>query len=172
MAGIVEALTMVNTVENTPGDFSPPRKMSREAVLGLLPKTECSEWFVLGLEYAGLWVYLWNEGDVWCVSTCATKPGVYAVAVNETTTFRGKTIRDALRAMARTYGSALSKGRLYVELYRDTRPEGCGVPGCVSAVRFPKSLAELRMKMELMGFDLRELGDAKRKRKAPENRRK
>ena len=174
------ALTIVNMVENTPWDFNQPRKMSREAALGLLPRTKYSEWFVLGLEYAGLWVNMWNEGDDWCVSVCTTKPGVYAVAVNETTTFRRKTIRGALRAMARTYGSALSEGRLYVELYRDVYRKGWDVPGDVSAVRFPKSLvvrfpkslAELRMKMELAGFDLGELGGAKRKRKAPENRRK
>lgn len=48
----------------------------------------------------------------------------------------------------------LSKGLLYVELYHDLD---------VSVVQFPKSLAELRMRMELAGFDLGELGDAEPK---------
>lgn len=85
----------LNTV-STP--HNPPMKMSRDrdGVLGLLPKTECSEWFVLGLEFAGLWVYPWSKGDDWWVSVYTTKPDIETVAVNASTSFYGKTVQNAL----------------------------------------------------------------------------
>ena len=138
------------------------RRMTRGRVLRLLPKTECSEWFVLGLGFAGLWVYAYKtfEGREWCVSVHPVEPGMSAVASSAPTVFYGKTVRSALGEMARTYGGMLSKGDMYMELYGNNI-------GDVSVARFPETLSELKMKMELRGWNLDEWRRARRKRKLP-----
>ena len=140
----------------------PLRKMSLKDVLGLLPKTECSEWFVLGLGFAGLWVYsgrtsLTDMKNMWQVTVNPVEPGVGGMASSAPTKFYGRTRRVALEAMAKMYGGLMLKDAMYIELY--------GEAGGVSEVKFPGTLSELRMKMELRGWNLSGWEDTKIKRK-------